>query len=70
MKLRFTIFGIEIWAIEFGNGPQWEIVDEGQEQSYDDIASGTSHNFERDLNPPDPSNEESWYEDRKRFGFS
>jgi hypothetical protein len=43
---------------------------EDDEEDEPEISGGSFHDFERDVNPPDPMREEPWYDDRKRFGFS
>lgn len=58
MRLRFTIAGYEVWALEFDR--------EEAAQEPSGITGGTSLYTERDMNPP--TNEEPWYEDRFGFG--
>jgi len=65
MRIRFTIFGFEVWALEFGQ-PGEEVEYEAVDDT--GITGGSAHNFERDTTPIDPSGEEPWYEDRG-FGF-
>lgn len=62
MRLRFTILGYEVAAIEFDRADEQEVEDApcGME-------GGSGHNFERDMNPPGPSGEEPWVD--RGFGF-
>jgi hypothetical protein len=55
------VFGIEVLSYEYEPSPVYEEIPEG-------ISGGSTHDFERDLYPPDPTGEEPWeYQD---FGFS
>lgn len=57
---RLRLFGWEIASLEREDDPDPE---EG-------MTGGSSHNFERDMNPLDPTPGEDWeWDDRKRFGF-
>lgn len=68
MKLRFVFLGFEVWSLELDSAP--EVEAEEAECDVAGIGSGSAHNFERDLNPPDAQGEVPWdeYEDRG-FGF-
>lgn len=65
---RLIMFGRELFAWEIDGALEVHVTTDDDDDECD-ISSGTSHNFERDLNPPDPMREEPWYEDRKSFGF-
>ena len=71
MRIRFTLFGREVWCLEIGR-----IVaeDEGETDEFLDahIKGGETHNFERDTTPLDPADHYgSWeWEDRNGFGFT
>lgn len=63
MRISVTILGVEIWALEVTP----DTVEE--EEPEHAIGGASTHNFERDTNPPDPMREEPWYEEDKGFGF-
>jgi hypothetical protein len=63
--LRF--FGIPVLTWE---ETRYEIVGDDSDLDLEDIAGGSSHNFERDSNPPIPGTEndfDSWAD--RPFGF-
>lgn len=62
MSVRFTVFGYEVWALEWGDSPATEVDPEG-------ITGVGGQCFERDMDPPTPSNEEPWYDRGSSFGF-
>jgi hypothetical protein len=62
MRIRFAVFGVEVWTLEFGDEPMEE---EPVEQS--GITGGSAQNFERDYAPATPEDRYRWEEDR--FGF-
>jgi hypothetical protein len=61
MRLRLTIFGHEVWALELENA---------EEEVGPEIGGGSMHNYDRDLDPLDPTPGEEWYGDDRKFGFS
>lgn len=48
MRLRFTVFGVEVWVLDFSRDDDAEQV----EECVAGLTGGSSHNFERDLDPP------------------
>lgn len=71
MRLRFTVFGYEVCALELQNQDVAGVLAEAIAEYADDqevpqMGGGAGHNFERDLAPPNPSGEEPWVD---RFGF-
>lgn len=70
MKRTLRIFGIEVVSYEVESDPVYELVyDEPEEEAPEGITGGATHDFERDLYPPDPSGEEpaEW---EFTFGFN
>lgn len=60
MIYRLRLFGYEVASLEV----------EPEECDQSMIAGGGSHNFERDMDPLDPTAGEEWeWDDRKKFGF-
>ena len=59
------MFGVEVWALEFGDDTVEEDVEEQQ------IGAGATHNFDRDTEPYSPDDRWVWpWEDKHRgFGF-
>ncbi len=63
--LRF--FGIPLMTVDT---IQYEIAGDDSDLDLEDIAGGSGHNFERDVNPPIPGTEndfDSWAD--RPFGF-
>lgn len=64
MILRLTIFGHEVLSIELGPSAEAEAEPEST------IGGGSTHNFERDTEPLDPTDHYGEWEDKhKGFGF-
>jgi hypothetical protein len=77
MRLVFTVFGYEVWALEAQRQDPAEMLaaaiaelsgDEMYQSATEQhtIGAGETHNFDRDCNPPSPVGEEPWVD---RFGF-
>ncbi|SDD59792.1 hypothetical protein SAMN04488581_2627 [Mycolicibacterium neoaurum] len=62
-RLSVRIFGREVFAINMDRDQP-----NHTEPQPPRMEAGAGHNFERDLNPPNPSGEEPWFPDDK-FGF-
>jgi hypothetical protein len=62
VRLVWRVLGYEILSV----GLEQELLLE--EEASTGITGGGSANFERDVNPPNPSGEEPYWEDRG-FGF-
>lgn len=67
MIFRLTIFGIEIFCLTLGNFTVETEEEETEEETV--IGGGTSHNFERDPFPLDPTDHYGDWEDKLKFGF-
>ena len=63
MIVRFTVFGVEVWALEIG-----EAVEEEAESDCC-IGAGATHNFDRDTEPLSPDDRWVWPWDDKHRGF-
>ena len=63
MIVRFTVFGYEVWALEFGETVEEEAEEEQQ------IGAGSTHNFDRDTEPYSPDDRWIWPWDDKHRGF-
>ncbi len=64
MRVRLRLCGFTVCSLTFDAGPALEILEDAPQG----LTGGSGHNFERDVDPLNPSREEPWYDDR-RFGF-
>jgi hypothetical protein len=66
-QIRFRIFGFTIWSIEIVD----YVVESEDVESDCGMLGGSTHNFDRDVNPISPEDRYNWeWEDkRKGFGF-
>lgn len=66
MRIRLLILGTEVWSLHWG---ECDCDSDDEDQTEADILGGSSHDFERDTAPLDPTDHYGEWEDRKRFGF-
>jgi hypothetical protein len=75
VKIQLTIFGIEVFCLTLGDDPldalARAVLEAEEEESEEEavIGGGTSHNFERDPTPLDPTDHFGEWEDKLKFGF-
>lgn len=67
MRIRLTVLGTEVWCLQIGGCDCPDLDDDGGDDR--EVAGGSSHDFERDTAPLDPTDHYGEWEDRKRFGF-
>lgn len=63
MILRLRFLKWTVLSVTFDPGP---VEYAAEEEEAPIFSGGASHDFERDMDPPDPSGEEPWVD---RFGF-
>lgn len=63
MRIRLLLLGTEVWSLHIGNCE----CPEDDETTV--VGGGSSHDFERDTTPLDPTDHYGEWEDRSRFGF-
>lgn len=66
MRIRLRIFGCTVASVTVER-EQWVIQPEEPDDAPEGITGGSGMAFERDMDPPNPSREEPYWEDR--FGF-